>query len=441
MAWVKRVHGFLTHGIWMVRRRSLPRGKGFGLKVLRTLIFAFKGFNENKCQQSAAALTFLTLFSIVPLFAMAFGIAKGFGLEQRLQEQLYEQAQGQEEVFNWIISFSQRMLETTSGGLIAGVGVVILFFTVIRLLSNIEHSLNGIWGVKEHRTWVRKFSDYLAIMVVCPVLLIFASSLNVFVASQVTMITEKIALLGMFSNWIYFSLKLLPFMVLWILFSFLYIVVPNTRVNILAGMVGGVVGGSIYQIFQALYLNVLVGVSSHSAVYGSFAALPLFLFWLQSSWLIMLFGAEISFAFQHADTYELEPDCLDASPWFRKLSALRLVHEVVKTFIEGRGSVSERQLEERLELPVRLVKDLLHELVAAGVLLEFRKEGQRQLAYLPGRDASELTPGYVLQAMDARGISDIPMPDAPSEKRLLEVMQSYRDLCRRDELAMPLREI
>jgi membrane protein len=246
----KKIHKFLTLDVWRLRRSNLPRGKSMALKGLRVVLYATKGFNEDKCSLSAAALTFLTLFSIVPLFAMAFGIAKGFGLEQRLQEQLFEQAQGQEEVFNWIISFSQRMLESTSGGLIAGIGVVILFVTVIRLLSNIEVSLNGIWGVKEHRTWVRKFSDYLAIMIVCPILLVLASSINVFIVSQVTLISESVELVGFFSKGIFFALKVLPFMVMWILFSFLYVVVPNTRVNLVAGIVGGIAGGPSISCFR-----------------------------------------------------------------------------------------------------------------------------------------------------------------------------------------------
>jgi membrane protein len=434
----QKIHQFLTLDVWRLRRSNLPRGKSIALKVLRVFLYATKGFNEDKCSLSAAALTFLTLFSIVPLFAMAFGIAKGFGLEQRLQEQLFEQAQGQEEVFNWIIGFSKRMLESTSGGLIAGIGVVILFFTVIRLLSNIEISLNGIWGVKEHRTWVRKFSDYLSIMIVCPVLLVLASSINVFIVSQVTLISENVEFVGFFSKWIFFALKVLPFMVMWMLFSFLYVVVPNTRVNILAGIIGGITGGTIYQLFQAIYLNVLVGVTSYSAVYGSFAALPLFLFWLQSSWLIMLFGAEVSFAYQNADTYELEPDCLRASQWFRRLSALLLASVVIRAFSRGEGPVGESALLKELELPVRLVKELLFQLVEVGVLFEVKRENNRELSYLPGRDIKEITVGFVLHRLEMHGLSDIPIRHSAGLERLREMLQSYENRLLKAPLDAPL---
>ena len=437
----KRIKNFLTEDIWRLRRGDLPRGKSFGLKVVRVVIYAFKGFNEDRCQLSAAALTFLTLFSIVPLFAMAFGIAKGFNLEKRLVDELHNNAQGQEEVINYIIGFSQRMLESTSGGLIAGIGVAILFFTVIRLLGNIEVSLNGIWGVREHRTWVRKFSDYLAIVVVCPVLMILVSSLNVYIASEITSITEKIELLGMFSSIIFFSLKLLPFIVLWVVFSFIYIVLPNTKVNILSGIVGGIAGGTIYQIFQGIYISLQVGVASYSAVYGSFAALPLFLMWLQISWLIMLFGAEVSFAFQNVDTYELEPDCQNASETFKKLTALRLVNLVVKDFISGTGPVRESILLERLEIPMRLAKELLFRLVGAGVLLEIKGEESREISYVPGKDPEVITVGYVLKALDNAGVIDIPIKETDEIRKLRKALVQFQDAIDQNPLSVPLKTI
>ena len=436
-----RIKHFLTEDIWRLRRGDLPRGKSLGLKVIRVILYAAKGYNEDRCQLSAAALTFLTLFSIVPLFAMAFGIAKGFGLEKLLVDQLHEHAQGQEEVINYIIGFSQRMLESTSGGLIAGIGVAILFFTVIRLLGNIEVSLNGIWGVREHRTWVRKFSDYLAIIVVCPVLMILVSSMNVYIASEVNSITEKIELLGMVSPLISFSLKLLPFIVLWVVFSFIYIVLPNTRVNILSGIVGGIAGGTIYQIFQGIYISLQVGVASYSAVYGSFAALPLFLMWLQISWLIMLFGAEVSFAFQNVDTYELEPDCQNASETFKKLTALRLANLVVKDFISGSGPVKESSLLERLEIPMRLAKELLFRLVEAGILLEIKEDDSREISYVPGKDPEVITVGYVLKSLDNAGVIEIPIKETEEIKKLRKALIEFQHTIDQNPLSVTLKTI
>lgn len=438
---LKKAILFLTEDVWRMRQDELPKAKSFGLKALRVTLFAFKGFNEDKCGVVAAALTFWTLFSIVPLFAMAFGIAKGFGLEKLLQERLYEQMQGQEEVINMVIEFSNRMLDTTSGGLIAGIGLGILFFTVIRLLGNIEVSMNEIWGVKEHRNWVRKFSDYLAIMVVCPVLLIVVSSLNVYIASQVESITEQVELLSVFSKFITFGLKILPFFVLWNVFSFIYTVMPNTKVNILSGLVGGIAAGTIYQLFQGLYLNLQFWFSSTNAVYGSFAALPLFLFWLQISWLIMLLGAEISFAFQNVDTYELEPDCLKASSRFRKLAALRITNLIVKAFVSGDAPLSESRIASQIEIPSRLVKELLFELTESGVLVETRHTSTREPAYAPKLDTDKLTVAFVLNALDLNGITDIPIKESKEILTLKSALDDYGEQMESGALGTPLKAI
>ncbi len=438
---IKDLIRFLSEDIWRLRQRDLPKGKSIGLKALRVVLYAFKGFNEDKCQLSAAALTFWTLFSIVPLFAMAFGIAKGFGLEKLLREELYQQIQGQEEVMARIIEFSERMLETTSGGLIAGIGLGILFFTVIRLLGNIEMSLNEIWGVKEHRNWVRKFSDYLAIMIVCPSLLIVVSSLNVYIATKVENMTEQVEILNMFSQFIQLGLKILPFFVLWNLFSFIYVVIPNTRVNIVAGIVGGVAAGTIYQIFQGLYLNLQFWFSSTNAVYGSFAALPLFLFWLQTSWLIMLLGAEISFAYQNVDTYELEPDCLKASERFRKLVALQIATVVIKAFVSGKAPVSESSIAEKVEMPSRLVKDLLHQLVQSGILIELRSAGTREMSYTAAKDPDSLTVSHVLNAMEMQGLTEVPVPETSEFQRLKSLLHESDVLLRDQSLSLALKDL
>ncbi|MBP7161931.1 MAG: YihY/virulence factor BrkB family protein, partial [Candidatus Omnitrophica bacterium] len=195
MLYIRHLIQFLKVDIWRIRMHKLSRTKSFWLKQLRIMLLAFRGFDEDKCQLRASALTYYSLLSIVPLVAMAFGIAKGFGIEKILEKQLYEKLAGQEEVVERIISFSQTLLETTKGGVIAGVGVAILFWTVIKVLGNIESSFNDIWGIRKSRTWGRKFSDYLSIMLICPLLLIMSSSITVLVTSQVKLVVEKISFL------------------------------------------------------------------------------------------------------------------------------------------------------------------------------------------------------------------------------------------------------
>jgi len=181
---------FVKTDIWRMRLRDHSRGKSLFIRFLRIVILAIRGFNENKCKFRASALTFYTLLSIVPVIALMFGIAKGFGLQDRVAAQILEKMQGQEEVAQKVITFSNSLLDKTSGGVIAGVGVVFLFWTIISLLGNIENSFNDIWGIVKPRTFGRKVSDYLVTMLVCPILLALLGVSYFFLCSHIGTLTE-----------------------------------------------------------------------------------------------------------------------------------------------------------------------------------------------------------------------------------------------------------
>ena len=168
--WITRAIEFIATDIWRVRLEDLPFGKSFLIKQLRVIIITLRRFDEDKCFLRASSLTFYTLLSIVPVAAMLFGVAKGFGFEKLLRKELFERFPGdaQQEVMTKVIEFAESMLEATKGGLIAGIGLIVLFWSVIKVLSNIEASLNDIWEIKENRNWGRKFSDYLAVMIIKP---------------------------------------------------------------------------------------------------------------------------------------------------------------------------------------------------------------------------------------------------------------------------------
>jgi len=278
--WTKAVN-FIKHDVWRIRRTNLPPGKSFFLTLLRVLILSVRGFNEDKCELRASALTFYSLISIVPVAAMAFGIAKGFGFEKVLEAQLRSKLTGHEEILNNVIQFSHSLLESTKGGLLAGIGLIVLFWAVIKVLGQIEESLNDIWGIKEQRSLGRKFGDYLSLMLVCPILIILSSSVTIFVTTQVTLIMERITILGAFSPVVLFLMKLLPYSLLWGLFTFLYMFMPNTKVRFTSALLAGVVSGTIFQVVQWAYIAFQIGVAKYNAIYGSFAAFPLFLIWLQ----------------------------------------------------------------------------------------------------------------------------------------------------------------
>jgi len=436
MSLKNKVHGkisdvsqFLQADIWRFRADKLNPRKSFWLTQLRILLLAVRRFSEDKCELRASALTFYTLLSIVPVVAMAFGVAKGFGLEKILETQLLAKLEGQPEVAERILGFARTLLENTKGGAIAGVGVALLFWSVIKVLGNIESSFNDIWGIKKARSFGRKLADYLSVTMICPVLLIAASSVTVLLTTQITSMLERLSFLGYAAGVIIFLLGLLPYAVIWVLFTFMYVFMPNTKVQLKSGLWGGLAAGTVYQLVQFAYIKFQIGVSSYGAIYGSFAALPLFLVWLQLSWLIVLFGAEVSFARQNVAAYEFEPDCSKLSQSFQRTVALLITQHCVKAFLDGKHAPTAEELSRTLEIPIRLARATLFELTEAKVLSEvFTSEGA-DMAYQPGCRLEELTVAKILARLDRQGLEAIPIGE-------MEKLDKLRDIVRRLDDAM-----
>ncbi len=419
--WSKLIQFFQTD-VWMIRTHELSRVKAYPLRLLRIVLLTIRGVKDNQIPLRASALTFYTLLSIVPLLAMIFGIAKGFGVEKLVEQQLMERMPGQEEVVTKIINFSHSLLETTQGGLIAGVGLALLFGTVIRLLGKIEIAFNKIWGIQESRSLSRKFSDYLSILLISPILLIMSSSLTVFLTTQLRSVSQEISFFGVVTPFIFFLLWLLPYAVIWGLFTLVYIILPNTSVRVSSAFLGGVVAGTAYQIAQWAYLTFQVGVSRYNAIYGSFAALPLFLIWLHISWLIVLYGAEVSFAYQNVGTFEREPGSFKISTKFKRLLSLLVTHTLVKDFSQGNPARTAPELSNSLEIPLQLCRQILQDLVVSGILSEVKTQDEQEWAYQPAQDIHRITVGGVLEVLDRQGIDDIPMSRSQAHQALSQTM-------------------
>jgi membrane protein len=423
--WVPKAISFIRQDIWRIRRTNLPPGKSFFLTIIRVLILSIRGFDEDRCQLRASAITFYSLISIVPVAAMAFGIAKGFGFEKMLEAQLRIKLAGHKEILDNVIQFSHSLLESAKGGVLAGAGLIVLFWAVIKVLGQIEDSLNDIWGIKERRSLGRKFSDYLSLMLVCPVLVILSSSVTVFVTTQVTLILDKITILGAFSPIVFFLLKLLPYCLLWGLFTFLYIFMPNTKVRFTSGLLAGIITGTLFQIIQWGYITFQIGAAKYNAIYGSFAAFPLFLVWLQLSWLIVLYGAELSFAHQNVDTYEFEPDALQASLRLKKLLSLQIAQHVIKNFARGGAPLTARQISQKLEIPLRLVNEILFELVQSRLFSVSGAEGDGERGYQPACDIHLMTIQCVIETLELRGLNTIPFARTPEFAVLSKTVETF----------------
>lgn len=437
----KKVLIFLRTGIWRIRRSDVPTLTWFLIRILRIILLTFRGFVENRCQLRASALTFYSLLSVVPVMAMAFGVAKGFGFQRTMEREISQVLSAHTEIALKIMAFANRLLENTKGGLVAGIGFAFLVWAVVNVLSNIEQSFNEIWGIQESRTWVRKVSDYLSLMFLLPFLFIVSSAATVVVAAKVQAAVGSVNILDQFVPFVQVLLRLLPLVVIWTMFTILYIFMPNTQVRFRAALIAGVAAGTAFQLFQVLYVSFQVGVARYNAIYGSFAALPLFLIWLQASWMIVLSGAELSFATQNVDTYEFEPDANLASPAFRKLLALRIVHLLVDHFSMGQKPLDEDSIARELGIPIRLLRVLLHDLSEAGVITSVRLDQEKVFAYQPAFDPDAMSISSVLDSLENTGVDNLPVIRSPEMEQIRDSMEAFRIQNRDSDANRLLKEI
>ena len=441
---VSRFLAFFKNGIWEIQLKNLSPLKAFSVKYLRIILLASRGFARDNCQKTASVLTYYSLLNLVPVVAVAFAMAKGFGLEKLIEKQILEMAEKanwQADITTQLISFSHNLLNQAKGGLIAGVGIVLLFWTVISIMGKIEESLNEIWEIKKSRTLIRKFSDYITMMVLGPVLLIISSSATILVASQVKVIVNKIAVLGVFSKVIFLLLNLLPYASIWVLFTMLYLIMPNTKIAVRSAILGGVAAGTIAQIVQWVYIKFQIGVASYGAIYGSFAALPLFLGMLQMSWMIVLFGAEIANANEHYETFGFHPDYSRMSVSSKKILMLRIFHLLTKKFSLGEKPLSVHQIAYALEIPVRLVRQFLLELSDVGLVVETTKGIKGEVAFQPGRTIENITVKFALDEYEKYGTTKIPDYQSDEAEKISRYFKDISETIEKSPSNLRVKEI
>lgn len=416
---------FLKTGIWVVREKELPRRKAVLIRALKVLLLAFRGFQRNQCAVRASALTFYSLLSIVPIVAVFFGIAKGFGFDKRLQAQLLSKFPAQTDVLQKVFEFSNALLVKTRGGLVAGIGVALLFWSIVKVLGYIEDSFNDIWHVERPRTIGRKLTDYLSITLVCPVIFVIASSMTVTMAGQVKSIAAKVAQWGLPTAPILLLLGIIPFLLIWVLFTFVFVFMPNTKVHLRPGFLAGVTAGTAYQLIQWVYVTFQVGVARANAIYGSFAALPLFLAWMQLSWLVVLLGSEISCAAQNVDTRGFPEGADQISVSQRRVLALLIARLVVRRFADGESPETPSGIADALGMPSPLVRHILSDLTAAGLFSETRVAEGEEPAYQPARDIHKIRVQTVVDALERVGTVEIPFPPTGDLRAISETLDAF----------------
>ncbi len=419
--YLSKIIKYLTEDMWRIQKVELSRPHLIIVNVLRILYLAVKGFIYDKCQQKASALTFYSLMSVVPMVAMLYGIAMGFGFKDTLIKELTVRMAGQEEVLRYILKVTEEYLSNTKSGLIVGIGLVLLFWSVMNVLGNIEQSFNDIWEVKRSRNFARKFTDYIAIVLVAFLFLVSSSSMIVFVSSKFSDYDLLNSVGKIISS-------ILPYVLICFVFTMLILIMPNTKVSFLSAMVGGVVAGILFQLLQYYFINFMVGVSKMSALYGSFAALPLFLFWMQASWLIVMFGAEISFAVQNVNSFEFEADTKNVSTEYKRVVALLVSYQIIKRFEKGNKPITALELSMELKIPIRLINEILFDLIKSNVIIEVSPESGNTASYNPAIDINKLKVSTILEMIETSGSGDLHFEETESLYRVKDVLDRFKSM-------------
>lgn len=400
----KRSVDFVSDKIWKIRLNKVDKRQGLLIRNLRILSLSFKGFKEDNCFTYATALTFYTLFSIVPILALVFAIAKGFGYEKTLQDQLLNNYDQYRDILSNAFVYANSLLSTTKGGVIAGFGIVLLLWSVMQLLINIENSFNDVWEITRGRTWVRKVTDYLTIMLVGPLLLIVSGGITVAIQTKI----GNMHLLGFAGT---FFAKLLAYSLVVGVFTFLYTVMPNTKVKVKPAFFAAVIATVLFEFVGWAYIRFQVGANRMNAIYGGFAALPLFLVWVQYSWYIVLLGAELAYSYQNVDHYELEEDIDKISPRYKKVISLMIANLVARRLYNNETALNAVEISEKLDLPSHLTRTILNEFVDIGLFVEVVPEKNEETVYLPGVTESKFTVRYLIDALEKKGINSLPISD------------------------------
>lgn len=372
------------------------------LRNVRIFTIAGKEFIKDKCLTQATALTFFTFFSIVPLAAMAFAIAKGFGLEQELEQDILKKYPEYEFVLTNVFKYANAMLKATKGGVIAGAGSILLIYSVISLFNNIENAFNQIWGIKSSRNWFRKISDYISIMIFAPIFVIISSSLTVVLETKLSKI--------LFSSAAILGIKVLSLVLMMIVIFFLYKTLTAAYVKGKSAIFGAFIATLLFEILQWLYIHFQIGVSRFNAIYGSFAAVPLFLLFIQYSWYIVLYGAEIVYAHQYFDKFVFDTEKNQISQYQRKILCALILNKILNLFIDKTKDITIQTLSSELNLSHHLIKLIIQDLIDTDFILEVKKDDSDPI-YLPLKPDYQISISELVNKLDNKGTQTIPIKE------------------------------
>ena len=396
---IKDKTDFYKVGIWRDYSNK-PQSQRLIIASFRMLILTIESFTTKRMINNAAALTYSTLLAIVPILAVVFAIARGFGYNKYIEEWFRNVLSSQPQAAETIIGFVNSYLIHTKSGIILGIGLVFMLWTVTMLIRNIELAFNNIWQVNKPRSFFRTVTDYMGMFILAPIIIVVTSGISIFVAT-VTSQTEGMEL---FAPMVRILWDIMPFVLMSAIFIALYVFMPNIRVKLKCAIWPGVLAGVAMQGLQLFYIHSQIWVSSYNAIYGSFAALPLFMLWVQISWSICLFGAELCYTSQNMEEYAFRTETYEISPRYRMIMSMLIMSMICKRFEKGESPYTALELKLNTNIPIRITQNILYELIDLGLINEISGDEKGDVSvYQPAQDISRLSVGRLIDKYETKG--------------------------------------
>ena len=425
METLRQLYRFLKVAIWRVQREDISPVRYLLYEIIKKVMLAVEYFTTKRMMDSAAALTYSTLLAIVPIMAVVFAIARGFGYNKYIETWFREALSSQPQVAEAIIGFVNSYLVHTKSGIFLGIGLLFMLWTVIMLISNIEKAFNDIWQVSTPRSIFRTITDYMAMFLLAPIIIVVTSGISIMMATFANGIGETLIV----GPTLRFFLRLLPYIIMSAVFIALYVFMPNTKVKIKSAIIPGILAGVAMQGLQLVYIHSQIWVTGYNAIYGSFAALPLFMLWVQISWTICLFGAELAYTNQNLEKFAFRASTDDLSHRYRLLLSAYLMTLICRRFEEGKKPYTALELKLETNIPIRITHDLLENLTRVHLLSEMTNDEKgTEAVYQPAESTARLSVGMMIDRLEAEGKWKL-MPDLQLFKsdELMKAIRQRKD--------------
>lgn len=417
---VKRIYTLLTRDIWRKTDEDVRGIYRWLMNIFKAVFLSVRFFTAHRIMERASALTYYTLLALVPVVALMLSIGRIAGVQELISSTLANNAQGHNVAIQYILRFAESYLNQANNSVVMGLGMVLLLYVIYSLIGNIETVLNEIWEQKKGRTQLRKLTDYLSIMILMPIFLILSAGVQVFLETFISQdIHERIV-----SDALLRLLRWTPYLLTILLLTFLYVVMPNCKVRLKNAFAAALIAGGLFILFQHFYITGQIWMSKNNAIYGSFAALPLLLLWIQASWIICLYGAELSYASQNIDNYNFENLEQTLPRNDRDVLLVLIASLVYNRFAQEKTAPTSEEISTVLHLPARITGQLILQLEEKQIITNTNADNNHAGAlWIPAKPTDRMTVAEVKRRLDTQGENQLKIDYKKSFPKLWKVFE------------------